>query len=56
MGTARMGINPKYSVVNEWGRLRDVVNLYRRQQHICYSAGKSSVNKPWPYILQKNQK
>ena len=28
MGTARMGINPKYSVVNEWGRCHDVVNLF----------------------------
>jgi choline dehydrogenase-like flavoprotein len=28
MGTARMGINPKTSVVNEWGRSHDVKNLF----------------------------
>ena len=28
MGTARMGINPKQSVVNEWGRCHDVKNLF----------------------------
>lgn len=28
MGTARMGMNPKSSVVNEWGRCHDVRNLF----------------------------
>jgi choline dehydrogenase-like flavoprotein len=28
MGTARMGIDPKTSVVNEWGRSHDVRNLF----------------------------
>ena len=28
MGTARMGINPKQSGVNEWGRCHDVKNLF----------------------------
>ena len=28
MGTARMGIDPNNSVVNEWGRSHDVKNLF----------------------------
>ena len=28
MGTARMGIDPQTSVVNEWGRSHDVKNLF----------------------------
>ncbi len=28
LGTARMGINPTTSVVNEWGRTHDVKNLF----------------------------
>jgi choline dehydrogenase-like flavoprotein len=28
MGTARMGTDPKTSVVNEWGRCHDVRNLF----------------------------
>ena len=28
MGTARMGVNPQKSVVNEWGRSHDVKNLF----------------------------
>ncbi|MFI5393969.1 MAG: GMC family oxidoreductase [Candidatus Binatia bacterium] len=28
MGTARMGTDPKHSVVNEWGRCHDVRNLF----------------------------
>jgi choline dehydrogenase-like flavoprotein len=28
MGTARMGTDPKRSVVNEWGRSHDVKNLF----------------------------
>jgi choline dehydrogenase-like flavoprotein len=28
MGTARMGTDPKRSVVNEWGRAHDVKNLF----------------------------
>jgi choline dehydrogenase-like flavoprotein len=28
MGTARMGVDPKKSVVNEWGRSHDVKNLF----------------------------
>jgi choline dehydrogenase-like flavoprotein len=28
MGTARMGADPGRSVVNEWGRSRDVENLF----------------------------
>jgi len=28
MGTARMGIDPTKSVVNEWGRSHDVKNLF----------------------------
>ena len=28
MGTARMGIDPERSVVNEWGRCHDVKNLF----------------------------
>jgi choline dehydrogenase-like flavoprotein len=28
MGTARMGADPGRSVVNEWGRSRDVKNLF----------------------------
>jgi choline dehydrogenase-like flavoprotein len=28
MGTARMGIDPARSVVNEWGRSHDVKNLF----------------------------
>ena len=28
MGTARMGLDPATSVVNEWGRSHDVPNLY----------------------------
>ena len=28
MGTARMGLNPQTSVVNEWGRSHDVKNLF----------------------------
>ena len=59
MGTARMGINPKYSVVNEWGRCHDVAPFYCRQQHICYFRGcKSSVNNAslGPIYCRKNQK
>jgi choline dehydrogenase-like flavoprotein len=28
MGTARMGTDPRTSVVNEWGRAHDVKNLF----------------------------
>ena len=28
LGTARMGLNPELSVVNEWGRSHDVKNLF----------------------------
>jgi choline dehydrogenase-like flavoprotein len=28
MGTARMGVDPATSVVNEWGRSHDVKNLF----------------------------
>jgi choline dehydrogenase-like flavoprotein len=28
MGTARMGRDPRHSVVNEWGRCHDVKNLF----------------------------
>ena len=28
MGTARMGLDPERSVVNEWGRAHDVKNLF----------------------------
>jgi choline dehydrogenase-like flavoprotein len=28
MGTARMGTEPRTSVVNEWGRCHDVQNLF----------------------------
>jgi choline dehydrogenase-like flavoprotein len=28
MGTARMGLDPQQSVVNEWGRSHDVKNLF----------------------------
>src|SRR5258708_12496503 len=28
LGTARMGVDPKRSVVNEWGRSHDVKNLF----------------------------
>jgi choline dehydrogenase-like flavoprotein len=28
MGTARMGADPRTSVVNEWGRAHDVPNLF----------------------------
>jgi choline dehydrogenase-like flavoprotein len=28
MGTARMGVDPQKSIVNEWGRSHDVKNLF----------------------------
>jgi choline dehydrogenase-like flavoprotein len=28
LGTARMGLDPNHSVVNEWGRCHDVKNLF----------------------------
>lgn len=39
MGTARMGIDPNASVVNEWGRSHDVTNLFIVDSSIFVTAG-----------------
>ena len=39
MGTARMGTDPKSSVVNEWGRCHDVRNLFIIDGSIFVTAG-----------------
>jgi choline dehydrogenase-like flavoprotein len=39
MGTARMGSDPKTSVVNEWGRAHDVKNLFVIDGSIFVTAG-----------------
>ena len=39
MGTARMGTDPKTSVVNEWGRAHDVKNLFVVDGSIFVTAG-----------------
>ena len=39
MGTARMGTDPKSSVVNEWGRSHDVNNLFIIDSSIFVTAG-----------------
>lgn len=39
MGTARMGTDPKTSVVNEWGRSHDVKNLFIIDGSIFVTAG-----------------
>lgn len=39
MGTARMGTDPKTSVVNEWGRAHDVKNLFIVDGSIFVTAG-----------------
>ena len=39
MGTARMGTDPKTSVVNEWGRAHDVKNLFIIDGSIFVTAG-----------------
>ena len=39
MGTARMGTDPKTSVVNEWGRCHDVRNLFIIDGSIFVTAG-----------------
>ncbi|MFT4714177.1 MAG: choline dehydrogenase-like flavoprotein [Candidatus Azotimanducaceae bacterium] len=39
MGTARMGTNPKTSVVNEWGRCHDVKNLFIIDGSIFVTSG-----------------
>jgi choline dehydrogenase-like flavoprotein len=39
MGTARMGTDPKTSVVNEWGRCHDVKNLFVIDGSIFPTAG-----------------
>ena len=39
MGTARMGTDPRRSVVNEWGRAHDVRNLFVIDGSIFVTAG-----------------
>jgi choline dehydrogenase-like flavoprotein len=39
MGTARMGRDPRSSVVNEWGRCHDVKNLFIVDGSIFVTAG-----------------
>ena len=39
MGTARMGTDPKNSVVNEWGRSHDVNNLFIVDSSIYVTSG-----------------
>ena len=39
MGTARMGKDPKNSVVNEWGRSHDVRNLFIVDSSIYVTSG-----------------
>jgi choline dehydrogenase-like flavoprotein len=39
MGTARMGTDPRTSVVNEWGRSHDVRNLFIVDGSIFVTAG-----------------
>jgi choline dehydrogenase-like flavoprotein len=39
LGTARMGIDPKRSVVNEWGRAHDVRNLFIVDGSVFVTAG-----------------
>ncbi len=42
MGTARMGRDPKTSVVNEWGRAHDVKNLFIVDGSVFVTAGASN--------------
>ena len=39
LGTARMGMNPERSVVNEWGRCHDVKNLFIVDGSIWVTSG-----------------
>jgi choline dehydrogenase-like flavoprotein len=39
MGTARMGVDPSASVVNEWGRTHDVENLYIADASVFVTGG-----------------
>ena len=39
MGTARMGTDPRHSVVNEWGRSHDVKNLFIVDGSVFVTAG-----------------
>ena len=39
MGTARMGLDPRTSVVNEWGRCHDVKNLFIIDGSVFVTAG-----------------
>jgi choline dehydrogenase-like flavoprotein len=39
LGTARMGLNPERSVVNEWGRSHDVKNLFIVDGSIWVTSG-----------------
>ena len=39
LGTARMGLDPRTSVVNEWGRAHDVKNLFIVDGSIFVTAG-----------------
>jgi choline dehydrogenase-like flavoprotein len=39
LGTARMGLDPKRSVVNEWGRCHDVKNLFIVDGSIWVTSG-----------------
>jgi choline dehydrogenase-like flavoprotein len=39
LGTARMGLDPERSVVNEWGRCHDVKNLFIVDGSIWVTAG-----------------
>lgn len=39
LGTARMGRDPKTSVVNEWGRAHDVRNLFVIDGSLFVTAG-----------------
>jgi choline dehydrogenase-like flavoprotein len=39
LGTARMGTDPRTSVVNEWGRTHDVKNLFIIDGSLFASAG-----------------
>lgn len=39
MGTARMGVNPKTSVVNKWGQSHDCKNLYIADSSVFVTSG-----------------
>jgi len=39
MGTARMGVDPEHSVVNEWGRCHDVRNLFVVDASVFVTSG-----------------